>query len=75
MHEAIDETVLELGIRYVGTTGPDNDRSAVFKIVDRSKTSQRDARSVAESAFLLLKTSPFEEVKKFADSLKAVYVE
>ena len=73
---AIDETVLELGISFVGIAArPDGKIDVHFRIVDRSKTLQRDARAVATDALRLLKTSPEQRVKQLASTIESVYVE
>jgi hypothetical protein len=76
LEDAIDETVLELGIQYAGKRErKEGQFDVLFRIVNRDVTRQKDARQVAEDALLLLQSSPIPEVKDFARKIEAVYVE
>jgi hypothetical protein len=71
----INNTVLELGLTFLGPDPVPRGGLLFFRISDRSRGGQYDPDQMAEAVLQLLRTSPFENVRKVAENAEGVFVE
>ena len=75
LDDEINETVLELGVRYTGVTDTPHGRMLKFQIANPDRTKRADINQIADQLLQLLVSAPSEEIRNLFHASAGVVIE